>query len=130
MVALSVIAFSVLISYVDLKKHLIYNFHLALFAIPLMASPSTTSFLTILVSSIFALVISLLCRIGGGDLKLFCLLLVTNGALITTHRYFTLFFITLTIAVLTTMVWRRNLNGALPLAPSILAPFLFLYLDI
>jgi Flp pilus assembly protein protease CpaA len=130
MVALSVIAFSLLISYVDVKKHLIYNRHLALFAIPLIVTSETAPISIIFIAAFLALVISLLCRIGGGDLKLFCLLLFTHGALITTYRYFALFFIAISIAVLLTLLRRRSLKGSLPLAPPILAPFLYLYLDI
>jgi hypothetical protein len=130
MIALSVISFSLLVSFVDVKKHLIYNRHLAFLAIPLIATSETVPISMILISALLALVISLLCRIGGGDLKLFYLLLFTHGALVTTYRYFALLFIAISITALFTVVRRRSLKGSLPLAPSILAPFLYLYLDI
>lgn len=81
-----------------------------------------------LVTSVF--LISILCRVGGGDIKLFGVLIVTQGSYLASFDYLRGLLNTTVIMVAVTVTYRRSLQGSIALAPVILAPFLWLYLEI
>jgi Flp pilus assembly protein protease CpaA len=81
-----------------------------------------------------ALVLSISLGIGGGDFKLFSLLLLAQGQLVISREYFQLLSLcigaSLLIATMLALKMKQRLAGSIPLAPSILAPFVAIYLDI
>lgn len=130
MVASAVTCISLLIALIDIREHRIRNTHLLLLAIPLSITRYQISWIEILVFVLLTLVISLVFRVGGGDFKLFSLLIATQGELIASAIYFYLFAISVSVSSAISLVIRRNLSASIPLAPAILAPFLYLYLAI
>lgn len=130
MVASAVTCISLLIAFIDIREHRIRNTHLLLLAIPLSITRYQISWIEILVFVLLTLVISLVFRVGGGDFKLFSLLIATQGELIASAIYFYLFAISVSVSSAISLVIRRNLSASIPLAPAILAPFLYLYLAI
>lgn len=121
---------SLVISFIDIRDHRIYNSHLLIFAIPLSISSHRISLIEILGLVLLALTFSLSFGIGGGDFKLFALLIAAQGGLIASATYFDLFFISASLSSLIFLSIHRNFRASIPLAPAILAPFLYLYLAI
>jgi Flp pilus assembly protein protease CpaA len=80
------------------------------------------------------LLLTISLRIGGGDFKLFSLLLISQGQLVFSREYFEILTLCIFASLLLTTLHalRRNfrLGGSIPLAPAILAPFTVIYLDI
>jgi hypothetical protein len=74
--------------------------------------------------------IALIFNIGGGDFKLFAILVSTQGLLIASAAYFSLFLACSTLSLIFSVLLHGGLRGSIPLAPAILAPFLYLYLAI
>ena len=96
----------------------------------LLFKPHFANSTIVTLSLIFALALTLLCRIGMGDFKLWSVLLITNGNLILTLRYFNYFALATIVLLMIFLIRNRNLNGSAPFAPVILAPFLLVYLGI
>lgn len=130
MVVSAVTCISLLIALIDIRDHRIRNTHLLLLAIPLSITRFQISWLEILAFVLLALVISLVFGVGGGDFKLFSLLIATQGGLIASATYFYLFTIIASLSSVISLVIRRNLRASIPLGPAILLPFLYLYLAI
>lgn len=130
MVIALVLLISILISYIDLRSHRIPNcLNLALFSVLLFdmhRNPWRSSFALLTA----VLLISILCRIGGGDIKLFGVLVVTQGRYVASFDYLRGVLIATFLMVMVTVAYRRSLQGSIALAPVILAPFLWLYLEI
>ena len=130
MVITLVMLISLVISYIDLRSHRVPNRHnLALFSVLLFDMhriPWRSSFA--LLSAV--LLISILCRVGGGDIKLFSVLIVTQGSYLASCDYLRGLLIATVLMVAMTVAYRRSLQGSIALAPVILAPFLWLYLEI
>ena len=125
---------SSLISLIDIREHRIHNSHLLFFAFPLLLESRTLPILESFIMVTTTLVFSISLRIGGGDFKLFSLLIISQGQLVISREYFQLmaFFLGLSLLLTTLLAIKRNqrLGGSIPLAPSILAPFIAIYLDI
>jgi Flp pilus assembly protein protease CpaA len=130
MAKFSVVLISLYIAIYDIKDHRIRNLHLLIFLLPLALSAHRASFLPSVLSILLALLTCILFRIGGGDFKLFSLLVLTQGDTVLTRQYFTLFLISISCSLAISLFFKRSLTGSIALAPSILAPFLLLYLDI
>jgi Flp pilus assembly protein protease CpaA len=81
-----------------------------------------------------ALTLSISLGIGGGDFKLFSLLLLAQGQLLISREYFQLLALcigaSLLLSSMLALKMKQRLAGSIPLAPSILAPFVAIYLDI
>ena len=73
---------------------------------------------------------SMIFKVGGGDFKLLSLLFLTQGEVVASARYFTFLFLSLSAALFISAISRRSLRGSIPLAPSLLLPFVVIYLDI
>lgn len=130
MVDLIIVFFALHISIVDIKSHLIRNSELLFYAIPL----SLHSHRLPLSHSALAITLAfgpcLIFKIGGGDLKLFSLLTMTQGYLIITQSFFLHMYVAILILLVATYLRHRKWSQSVPLAPAILAPFLLAYLDI
>lgn len=121
---------SLYISWVDLREHRIYNRDLIAYALVLSLKANPIPFKWSLSILILALLATILFRIGGGDFKLFAVLLLTHGAEIASTEYFSCFFFALSASLLITLIRHRTLHCAAPLAPAIALPFLLKYLGI
>ncbi len=121
---------SLYISWVDLREHRIYNRDLIAYALVLSLKANPIPFKWSLSILILALLVTILFRIGGGDFKLFSVLLLTHGGEIASTEYFSSFFYALSASLLIAFIRHRTLHCAVPLAPAIALPFLLIYLGI
>lgn len=120
---------SLRICFIDIKTHRIRNLDLILLLLPLAFDRNSTSYITDIHYIFLAFAISLLCRIGGGDFKLFSILVITQGALISTPTYYMELLIVTVFLLVFTVLDNRRWGGSVPLAPAILLPFLLSYLE-
>jgi Flp pilus assembly protein protease CpaA len=130
MLKVAIALFSLWIALYDLKTHRIRDKDLLGFALLLMISPRFISFTSALVLISLALVSCLVLNVGGGDFKLFSLLVLSQGTEIVSSQYFLRFMLAISVLVLLSFARNRNFSGSIALAPAILAPFLLGYLDI
>jgi Flp pilus assembly protein protease CpaA len=134
LIALPIIILSIAISLIDIKEHRIYNTHLLIFALPLLFQMRPLPFLQTFMVILSALTLSISLGIGGGDFKLFSLLLLAQGQLLISREYFQLLALcigaSLLLSSMLALKMKQRLVGSIPLAPSILAPFVAIYLDI
>ena len=130
MLTVAIALFSLWIAFYDLKTHRIRDKDLLVFATFLMFSPHFISFTSALLLISLALVSCMALNVGGGDFKLFSLLVVSQGSVIENSQYFSRFMLAVSVLVLLSFARNRNFSGSIALAPAILAPFLLGYLDI
>jgi Flp pilus assembly protein protease CpaA len=100
----------------------------------LLFDSESSSFYSFLTASTAALLIAYLGKVGAGDVKLFLALVATSGTLVLSQNYFLGMALT-SAALLLCSVINSRLKGArrppsIAFAPSILIPFLALYLAI
>ena len=124
-----VFALSLYIAMIDIRDHRIYNRDLSVYGFVLFYNLNAISIVKSFSLVFAAFLICLIFKIGGGDFKLISLLIITQGKLIASAQFFSYLFFALLISVAIWATLRRNFRGAMPLAPSILLPFLALYLD-
>jgi Flp pilus assembly protein protease CpaA len=124
-----VFSLSIYIAVVDIQQHRIHNRNLFIFGIFLIISRNSISLVDSLLLVLAVLLICLIFKFGGGDFKLLALLILTQGELIASAQFLSYLFFALLISVALWAALQRNFRGAMPLAPSILLPFLALYLD-
>lgn len=130
MLTIAILLLSLWISLNDLRTHRIRNSDLLILALPLVFSIHLPGAISALLLISTALVLSMILNIGGGDFKLFSLLVLTQGSIIATAEYVLRFMIAITILVVLSVISRRKIAGSIALAPAILAPFLLGYLGI
>lgn len=118
------------ITLVDIRFHKITNRSNSLLALLLLFDLNPATLTQTLSALVLAFILVPILKIGMGDLKLWTILVITNGKLILTVEYFNGICIALLFLTLFTLVQRKGLQGAVPMAPVLLAPFLFLYLEI
>jgi Flp pilus assembly protein protease CpaA len=121
---------SLYISWVDLREHRIYNRDLAILAIFLTLDSHTIALKWSGALLVLALILTCAFRFGGGDFKLFALLLLTQGRIIATSQYVNYLFAALSASLLISTMRHGSLHCTVPLAPAIVLPFLLMYLDI
>ena len=130
MISLGVIALSIFITVDDLQNHRIRHISLLLLAIPLSIGPYAAPIQSILLASLLLSLVTLMTRLGGGDLKLFLLLFIFQGAVVISLEYLQWFLLASSVEACIFAILRRSFAGSIPLAPAILAPFLLCYLAI
>lgn len=113
----------------DLRTHRISNRALALLALPLIATAHSAPLIPTALAILVSFGLALLLEIGGGDFKLFSLLMITEGSLILSEDYLASFSLCLLLALLIALLTGR-LRRHIAFAPVILAPFLYCYLAI
>jgi Flp pilus assembly protein protease CpaA len=121
---------SIFISIIDIREHRIYNAHLLLFGVLLSFNPAPIAILEALILIAVTLALSILFNIGGGDFKLFSLLVALQGENVLTSQYLVFVSAALTLTLLSTAMIKGTLATSAPLAPAILAPFVAIYLGI
>lgn len=121
--------FSIYIAVRDIREHKIYNRDLLAFALLLSIDIKPIAFRDIALCVTGTFCASMIFKVGGGDFKLLSLLFLTQGEIVASARYFSLLFFSLSAALFISAVSRWSLRGAVPLAPSLLLPFLVIYLD-
>jgi len=118
------------ISLRDIAAHRIDNAsNLSLFLL-LSIDRNTESLRVTIIALICNLAFSILFRFGGGDFKLFSVLILTQGEVLISTLYLQLFAVFATISFMISAAARRSFSGAVPMAPAILTPFLIGYLAI
>jgi len=134
MVEVGVLALSVWISVIDLKSHRIPNELSISLGLLLLFDTVTTELSSLLIASVLVLLIAYLGQVGAGDVKLLLILTSTSGSLVLSQQYF-LGMALISLSMLLSSFSIARLKGhkaprSLAFAPSILAPFLALYLAI
>ena len=134
MLKVLVLSVSASICFIDIRSHRIPNRLTLLLAMALLFDSESSSFYGFLTASIATLLIAHVGKVGAGDAKLFLALLATSGTLILSQRYF-LGMAIISTALLLSSVINSRFKGArrspsIAFAPSILVPFLALYLAI
>ena len=134
MVDAAVIFICACICSVDIRSHRIPNELSLLLGIVLLFDSVTAHLIGFLVASALTLLITYVGKIGAGDVKLFLVLIATSGSLVLSQQYFlgmALVSLCLLLASLFNMR-RKGIEGlnSIAFAPSILIPFLALYLAI
>ena len=134
MVEVLVLFVSGWICVIDIRTHKIPN-ELSLFiAVLLLCDSVSTQFLGFLLAASICLLVAYVGKVGAGDVKLFLVLVATSGSVVSTQAYFLGMALT-SICVLLTSSLPQRLRGikgltSIAFAPSILIPFLALYLAI
>ena len=128
MVQMLIAVGSLYISWVDLREHRIYNRDLLIFAGILALDLNEIAMKWIGLLLALSLILTMLLRIGGGDLKLFSVLLLTQGRIIVSIQYLNYLLAGLLLSLLITALHHRTLNCTVPLAPAIALPFLVIHL--
>lgn len=119
---------------VDIRSHRIPNELTLLLSIALLFDTVTAELSGFLIASSACVLIAYIGKMGVGDVKLFLALTATSGSLVLTQRYFlgmaviSLFALVASIAIARLRGLRKPRSIAF--APSILIPFLALYLAI
>lgn len=130
MVQTAIILLALHIAIRDVRTHMISNHsNLALMCL-LFVDSHRVSIHEFLVAWILLLLISVFTHLGGGDFKLLTVLLITQGKILVSINYGLGLAAALTVALIASLLIRRNLKGSIPMGPSILAPFIFGYLAI
>lgn len=134
MVKVLVLVLSAWISVVDIRSHRIPNQSTLLLALTLLCDSVFADFRGFLTALIATFLIAYLGKVGAGDVKLFLALVATSGNLVLSQNYFLGMALTSAVLLLTSVINSR-LKGishpaAIAFAPSILIPFLALYLAI
>jgi len=134
MLKVLVLSISASICFIDIRSHRIPNRLTLLLAMALLFDSESSSFYSFLTASTAALLIAYLGKVGAGDVKLFLALVATSGTLVLSQNYFLGMALT-SAALLLCSVINSRLKGArrppsIAFAPSILIPFLALYLAI
>jgi len=129
-----VLAICLCICVVDIRSHRIPNALSLWLAVALLFDSVTVQLVDLLIAAIICMVIAYLGKIGAGDVKLFLALVATSGSLILTLDYFLgMALISLCVLVATFLSTRfkgHDNPRSIAFAPSILIPFLALYLAI
>ena len=129
-----VVAISLTICAIDIKVHRIPNRLLLLLAVLLFIDSISTELLDFLIAFLLSVPLAYLGKMGAGDVKLFLLLAATSGSLIFNQNYFlgmaAVSLIAITSAFLRSHLKGRKVPPTIAFAPSILIPFLLLYLAI
>lgn len=130
MVCASIFIVSFYIALRDIKTHTITNkSNFVLFLLLLFDANPLTLFHTLL-TWLTLTIICLVTHLGGGDFKLLTVLLVTQGKVLLSAHYGSGIAIAITLTVLISLLFRRNLDDSVPMGPAILAPFTISYLAI
>lgn len=130
MVAIVTVLISLRIIVIDLQSHRIPNLLSLILGLTLLFDLNQVPASDTLLASSIAITTSLVAKVGGGDIKLFIVLLATSGALILTPQYFLGMAV---VSLLTTALLGlrdKKLPRDLPFAPALLIPFLASYLAI
>lgn len=129
-----VLALTLLISLFDIRTHRIPNHLTLLLAIVLLFDNLRADLYGVLIASPLCLLVAYLGKIGAGDVKLFLVLIATSGSLVFTPGYFLGMALISLLALVTSLVIShlkgREVPRTIAFAPSILIPFLLLYLAI
>ena len=134
MIKALVLILTVWICVVDIRSHRIPNRLSLLLALALLFDSITAELYGFLIASALCLLIAYLGKVGAGDVKLFLVLVATSGSLILNPGYF-LDMAVISLIFLVPSLSISHLKGRRPapsiaFAPSILIPFLLLYLAI
>ena len=134
MLKVLVLFISTSICFIDIRSHRIPNRLTLLLAMALLFDSESSSFYSFLTVSMAALLIAYVGKVGAGDVKLFLALLATSGTLVLSQSYF-LGMAIISTALLLSSVINSRFKGArrppsIAFAPSILVPFVALYLAI
>lgn len=119
---------------IDIRSHRIPNQLSLLLAFLLLLDSITAKLIGFLLASMICLLIAYVGKVGAGDVKLFLVLVATSGSLVLSLDYF-LGMALISLCVLVTSFLSTGLKGyqgprSIAFAPSILIPFLLLYLAI
>lgn len=134
MVEVLVLVLSTWICIIDIRSHRIPNQFSLLLAFLLLFDSITSQLIRFLLASVICLLIAYVGKVGAGDVKLFLVLVATSGSLVLTLNYF-LGMALISLCVLVASFLSTGLKGhqsprSIAFAPSILIPFLALYLAI
>lgn len=136
LLAILLISLLILISITDLHRMLIPNALLVCFAIPLIAlrffylpSYEITIYFVVLSTCVFVVLIvsSFLKKLGGGDVKLFLLLMLLFGIELLLFILLLSSLFTLMVAFVLIKKQRLGINGKIPFAPFISFATLLVY---
>lgn len=134
MIKVAVLFICAWICSVDIRSHRIPNELSLLLAIILLFDSVTSQFIGFLAASVVTLSIAYLGQVGAGDVKLFLVLTATSGSIVLTQKYFLGMALISLYLLLTSFlhIRRKGIEGlhSMAFAPSILIPFLALYLAI
>lgn len=130
MFAISVFCVSSYIAFYDIQRHRITHHSLVVLLLLLTIRLHPADIQSTLFGIGLALTCSILCGVGGGDFKLFSVLAITQGEVVMSLQYLQGLLISICISALILICVRRSIQGSIPLAPALLAPFLLGYLAI
>jgi Flp pilus assembly protein protease CpaA len=130
MVTLALLMQSLWIAVIDIRSHRISNISILVLALPLFVRPHSIAPLDSFFGLIALLAVALISRMGGGDFKLLSLLIISQGEIVVSLHYIFMALVLASGSAFFTVARQRNFGVSVPLAPSILVPFLLIYLDI
>lgn len=122
------ILLSSVIIYQDLKSHTISNRSNLYLAILLFMQPRFLPFRILMVTAFLSIAIFAILRIGMGDLKMWLVMLASQGKLLISLQYFELLYAVTLMVIAPICLAKRSIKGSIPFGPSLLLPFLLLHL--
>lgn len=134
MLKLSVLLISIRIAVIDIKSHRIPNQHTLILAVLLLLDQVAGETRGVLIAIPIVFAVGYIGKVGAGDIKLILALLITSGSLLLNQRYLygaaLISILALFFSALFARMKSLHIPKSIPLAPSILLPFLFSYLAI
>lgn len=134
MLKLSVLLISIRIAVIDIKSHRIPNQHTLILAVLLLLDQVAGETRGVLFAIPIVVAVGYIGKVGAGDIKLILALLITSGSLLLNQRYLygaaLISILALFFSALFARIRSLHIPKSVPLAPSILLPFLFSYLAI
>jgi Flp pilus assembly protein protease CpaA len=114
----------------DLRFLKVLNLETAFLLVLLFSATNLTSLSSTLLSAVVSIFCFLLLKIGMGDLKLWLVLIATEGAIVLSMDFLLRAFAIAALLVAVTSIRRGTMKGSIAFAPVLLLPFLSLYLGI
>ena len=134
MLKLLVLLISVRISAIDIKSHRIPNQYTLILSVLLLLDQIAGDTRGVLMAILIVLAVGYFGKVGAGDIKLILALLFTSGSLLLNERYLYGAVLISLLVLFSSALFARmkslDIPKSIPLAPSILLPFLFSYLAI
>lgn len=134
MIKLLVLSVALTIIIVDIKSHRIPNRLTIVLMLLLLFDSTPAESRQVLIAVPVAITFGVIGKFGAGDIKLFSALVATSSSLVISLRYFyamaAVSLVVVLFSALISFLRRAQGGSSIAFAPSILAPFLVLYLAI
>lgn len=114
----------------DMRTHRISNRSSGLLFLLLICQPKLAPLLSIFVVIVISILIFTVAHVGMGDLKLWIAMVITRGEDVISLRYLQGLLVVSTVSAAISFLRGRDFRKEIPFGPSLLLPFVPIYLGI